>query len=120
VFRKINRPAISLTAKDMIHGLCEFRKIFKGLMWVEVFIVPGINDTPEELDAIKRALMEIKADKVQLNTLDRPSAEPYVTPASFETLQMIREFLKPLTTEIVASFRMNDAERMVCQRSAKK
>ena len=50
VFVKINRPHPRLPVERMIDGLVQFRKEFQGQIWLEIFIVPGINDTEPELD----------------------------------------------------------------------
>ncbi len=75
VFRKINRPAGALDLQGYIQGLADFRKEFSGKIWLEVFILPGFNDHKAELDALKKAILKIKPDSVQLNTLDRPGTE---------------------------------------------
>jgi wyosine [tRNA(Phe)-imidazoG37] synthetase (radical SAM superfamily) len=72
VFYRLNRPVNGLQAKRCVDGLVEFRKSYRGQIWLEVFILPGYNDQPEELDALKVAIESIAPDRVQLNTLDRP------------------------------------------------
>ena len=102
VFRKINRPVIKLEYEDVINGLINFRKNFKGKMWLELFIIEGINDTAEELELLKTCLLQIKPDILQLNTLDRPGTESWVKPATWNRLQEIKSFFEPLNVEIVA------------------
>ncbi len=79
VFSKINRPDNQLSMNDIIDGLSLFRESYKNQLWVEVFIVPGINDEDVELDLINTALRRIKPDKIQINSLDRPGTEDWVT-----------------------------------------
>ncbi|MBN2406941.1 MAG: radical SAM protein [Elusimicrobia bacterium] len=104
VYFKINRPFRGMGPGRIIEGIKEFRKESDAAVWVEIFIVPGVNDTREELELIKKALLDIKPDMVQLNTLDRPGIESWVKPASDEELACIKDFLKPLDTAIVKSF----------------
>lgn len=85
-FKKINRPHPELELSRIIEGLVSLRKEFAKQLWMEVFLVPGINDKKDELNKIKKALSQIYPDKIQLNTLDRPGAESWVKPASQKDL----------------------------------
>jgi len=85
-FKKINRPHPELELSRIIEGLVSLRKEFAKQLWMEVFLVPGINDKKDELNKIKKALSPIYPDKIQLNTLDRPGAESWVKPASQKDL----------------------------------
>lgn len=102
VFKKINRPASQISAQSIINGLTAFSKEYTGTLWVEVFIVPGINDTPQELALFKKVLSEIKLARIQINTLDRPGTSDWVKPASAERLAEIASFLLPLPVEIIS------------------
>ena len=101
-FEKVNRPSNALLNQNVINGLKEFSKVYKGMLWVEVFIVPGINDSTEELHLFKKTLQEINPDRVQLNSLDRPGACDWVHPATPERLSEIAVFLSPLPVEIIS------------------
>jgi wyosine [tRNA(Phe)-imidazoG37] synthetase (radical SAM superfamily) len=102
VFAKVNRPHRGLDNRAVIGGLIEFRKSYKGVIWLEVFIVPGINDTPRELSLFREAIEKIRPDRVQLNSLDRPGTCGWVRPASIEKLEEIAAFLSPLPVEIIS------------------
>jgi wyosine [tRNA(Phe)-imidazoG37] synthetase (radical SAM superfamily) len=93
VFSRINRPHPGLNASRMIEGLAVFREQFAESFWVEIFIVPGLNDDKRELKRIKEALTIIKPDRIQLNTLDRPGTESWVEPADEAKLNNIAEYL---------------------------
>jgi wyosine [tRNA(Phe)-imidazoG37] synthetase (radical SAM superfamily) len=88
-FRKINRPLKKTNIKEYVDGLIAFGKEFPGEIWLEILILPGYNDDPENLEALKKALMLIRTDKIQLNTLDRPGAVKGLIPASWEFLEGI-------------------------------
>lgn len=85
-FSKINRPDSTLSMPEIIEGLCLFREMFNNELWVEVFIVPGVNDEDFELDLVNSALKRIKPDKIQINSLDRPGTEDWVEPVDNECL----------------------------------
>ncbi|MFA5929222.1 MAG: radical SAM protein [Candidatus Margulisiibacteriota bacterium] len=101
VFNKINRPVQGLKLEEVLSGLVNFSKEFKGQLWLEIFIVPGVNDTAEEITALKKLLSMIRPAKVQLNSLDRPGTVPETPKASLALLQKIQEDLKPLPVEIL-------------------
>lgn len=103
VFKKINRPAESLDINDCIQGLIDFRKDFTGKIWLEVFILPGYNDSEEELTALKQAILRIKPDSIQLNTLDRPGTVANLKGASRKELERVTEIWNLKNVEIVSS-----------------
>jgi wyosine [tRNA(Phe)-imidazoG37] synthetase (radical SAM superfamily) len=100
-FRKICRPMEGVTLEGILEGLRMFRGEYSGKLILEIFVIPGINDTPVELEAMKKACIEIAPDAIQLNTLDRPGCVDWITIPSTERLLEIKEFLKPLHVQIV-------------------
>ncbi len=102
-FKKINHPHPALKIDAIIDGLVHLRTEFPGKIWLEVFIVPEINDNDNELLALREAIHRIKPDQVQLNTLDRPGTIEWVKPASQQQLEKIAEMLD-WDTEIIAKF----------------
>jgi wyosine [tRNA(Phe)-imidazoG37] synthetase (radical SAM superfamily) len=93
VFVKINRPSPGITAGQVLEGLLDFAREYTGEVWLEIFIVPGVNDTEKELRLLKDAVIAIEPDRVQVNTLDRPGAEDWVRPASPEAIERIAAML---------------------------
>jgi len=102
-FRKINRPPPELNLRDYIQGLVAFREVFRGEIWLEVFIIPGYNDHNNELDALKAAFQGIRPDRIQLNTLDRPGTEADLHPASRNSLQQIVDYWKLDRVKIISN-----------------
>ncbi len=103
VFRKINRPCKELDIEKYIEGLVNFRKEFKGKIWLEIFILPGYNDDKDELNALREVILKINPDSVQLNTLDRPGSIRDLRSMPREKLEEIREFWGIENVEIIAS-----------------
>ncbi|WP_292521319.1 radical SAM protein [Methanoculleus sp.] len=93
VFTRINRPCPGLTAGRVLAGIVAFAREFPGEVWLEIFIVPGLNDTEEELSRLRDAVDAIAPDRVQVNTLDRPGADIRVRPASPLNLERIASLL---------------------------
>ncbi|MGM0441083.1 MAG: radical SAM protein [Elusimicrobiota bacterium] len=99
-FIKLNRPCCKLKIDKIIKGLKKL-KTTNTKLWIEVFVVPGINDTEHEIRILKKVLTEIAPQKIQLNTMDRPGTEPDIKKAGLDKLKEIREYMKPLNTEII-------------------
>jgi wyosine [tRNA(Phe)-imidazoG37] synthetase (radical SAM superfamily) len=94
IYQKVNRPHPSLNIDDLIDGLIELRKLYNGEIWLEVFIVPNVTDTAQELDRLRSAIARISPDLVQLNSLDRPGAEEWVRAADPQRLKQIRSYMQ--------------------------
>jgi len=103
-------PELRLKAADIIEGIKLTKESLTGFkrpngpgwsgsqLWLEIFIVPGINDTPYELQALKEAVAYIAPDKVQINSLDRPGTEAWVQKL---TVAKKNEIIQYLHGEIV-------------------
>jgi len=126
-FERIHNPHPSLTIDSIITGMEEFRARYRGALWLEVFVVPGLNTTDEELAGLRSAIGRIDPDLVQLNTLDRPPAEGWVETASGTELERVRRALGqagieiagqrfPVTPEVQAKTRSADLVRATLHR----
>ncbi len=98
----INRPEPNLRITQYIQGLVDFRKEFTGEIWLEILIIPGINDNPGDLIALKEAIIKICPNRIQLNTLDRPGVVPDIRAASTKELQEIAKYWNLDNVEIIA------------------
>ena len=106
-FFKINRQESSVTLKSVLAGLLSLRKRYPAMtMWLEIFIVPGINDSPESAERFRILASQIRPDKVQLNSLDRPGVVDWVRPAEQSVMKQIAETIgRSVPVEIVAAHR---------------
>ncbi len=102
---KINRPHDGISPDLIIEGLIKFREETNVEMWLEVFILEGVNDGEEDLLSLKDTILKIKPHKIQLNTLDRPGAVEGLKPASKKRLFEIVSFLGFENVEIISKFR---------------
>jgi len=102
-FEKINRPDPKLEIEPYIQGLIDLRKEYKKKIWLEVFILKNYNDSKEELDLLKEAILRINPDSVQLNTLDRPGTMADLVPLSNRELEEIIAYWNLPNTEIISS-----------------
>lgn len=91
-FMAINRPHPRLHLAAIVEGLKQFRKEYRGQLWVEVLFVEGVNDSNEETQRMRDILEDIGPDKVQLNTVLRPPADRSAHPLSEERLHRLEGF----------------------------
>ena len=87
---KINRQHAAVTLKSVMAGLLAFRTRYPEItMWLEIFIVPGVNDSPGSAARFRDLAAQIRPDKVQLNSLDRPGVLDWVRNAEPAVLDRI-------------------------------
>ncbi|MBU1195858.1 MAG: radical SAM protein [Proteobacteria bacterium] len=101
-FERINKPIKGMDVQDIIQGIIDFSKEYTGKIWLEVLILPGINDGDADLEVLKDVIKKIKPDTVQLNTLDRPGTCADIVPASKEQLEQIKIKLEYPSVQIIA------------------
>ncbi len=104
-FKKINRPHPDLSIKNILNGICTLSKKFKGSIYLEIFIIPKINDTSSELALIKEFIPKINPKKIQLNSLDRPGTSCSVEKAKRSILEEVKTFLGFDTIEIIGEIK---------------
>lgn len=103
IFHKINHPHGALSIDRIISGLVALREEYSGEIWLEIFIIPGLNDTPAELGLFRDAIAKIMPDRVQLNSLDRPGVVDWVQKAPQESLREIAALLDHPHVEVVGT-----------------
>ena len=91
-YRKIHRPHKDLLLSPVIQGLKALRKIYRGELDVEVVLLAGLNDSPEELAGLKKVLMDINPDRIQLNTVVRPPADARALSLDKEKMEEVKTF----------------------------
>ncbi|HHV61344.1 MAG TPA: radical SAM protein [Firmicutes bacterium] len=92
VFERINRPYPGLKINEIISGIEAFSLDFRGKLWIEVMVVKGINDDERELARISSALRGINAEKIQLNTVERPPAEAFAEPLTKDEMERVSHY----------------------------
>ena len=108
VFRILNRPHSALSLEKLIAGIAAFSASFPGRLWIEVMLVRGLNDSAGELGAIAAAMARIGPERVQLNTVVRPPAEPDALRLGPDAMEKAKSIMAPLLggvpVDIVAGF----------------
>lgn len=92
-FARINRPHDSLDHARVVDGLTAFRAGFSGQIWLEVFLVEGLNTDDSEIAAIARLAERLAPDRIQLNTIAHPPSESTArSPAPDRVAQLAARF----------------------------
>jgi wyosine [tRNA(Phe)-imidazoG37] synthetase (radical SAM superfamily) len=92
IFLKIDRPHGKINVEKMIEGMVEFRKVYRGQIWLEILFCKGVNDIRTELLKMKEAVERIKPDLIHLNTVVRPPSEKWVVPLNQKEMEKIQTF----------------------------
>ena len=110
-FELVNRPHKDLSFSRIIDGQKSFRKVFTGQLWMEVFLLLGMNSRPVDVAKIAALEKEIKPDCVQLNTVARPPAEGFAASLSRGQMQDLCSMFDP-AAEIIADFHTPHTDRI--------
>src|SRR4030042_4936504 len=103
VFMRINRPRPGFSIEKVIEGLVEFRKVYKGQIWLEILFCKGVHESKEELLRMKKAVDRIQPDRIHLNTFVRPPSEKWVLPLDEAEMEKIKDFFGE-KAEIISEF----------------
>jgi wyosine [tRNA(Phe)-imidazoG37] synthetase (radical SAM superfamily) len=98
-FKKIDRPHSSIDLDEIVKSMKLFADSFKGSLVVEVLVVKGINDKDEEFEKLNKILNEIKPDRVDISTIDRPPAYK-VESVSMQRLKELADKIEALHVNI--------------------
>jgi len=103
-FEAINRPHPEIPFATMAQGLTAFRKTYGGEIWLEVFVLDGINASEADATKFKYWIEELNPEKVHVNTAVRPSAEARARQVSPEKLASFSAVLGK-KAEVIAPFK---------------
>jgi wyosine [tRNA(Phe)-imidazoG37] synthetase (radical SAM superfamily) len=103
MFQAVDRPAPGLTLRKVVDGLAAFRAVYRGKIWLEVMVLAGINDTPEQVRRIARLVRRIAPDRIQLNTAVRPTFVECAAPVPAGRLRELTALFSPVA-EVIAEW----------------
>lgn len=92
-FQWINRPHAGVVFDRMVRGVEEFCSQFSKAVWLEVFLLQGLNATGVQLERLVRLVDRINPARVQLNTVTRPPCEGFARPATHDELEQAARML---------------------------
>ncbi len=102
-FRRVNRPHPDLDFARHLEGMRAFRQTYAGQIWLEVFLVSGLNDSPENAARIAALAESIAPDRIHLNTAVRPPAQADVQSVPPEKMESLAGLFRPRAA-VVASY----------------
>lgn len=109
-FQRLHHPAPSLSFTQLVAGERAFRQEFSGELSLEVFVVAGINSSPDAARNIAAIAKTIAPDRIDLNTAVRPPAHSDVKAATAEQLTALAPLFTP-KAHVTASFKSAPAPR---------
>ncbi|MBK3331547.1 radical SAM protein [Persephonella atlantica] len=110
-FKKINRVIDGIHVNEIIKGMESFRNEFKGQLVVEVLFVRGVNDSIENIKRLSEVLREIKPDRLDIGTVDRPPAY-MVNPLTDRELLEIAQHFKGINTNVITRGKDSTIEKI--------
>jgi wyosine [tRNA(Phe)-imidazoG37] synthetase (radical SAM superfamily) len=93
-FTAVNRSQNGVTAQGVSEGLLEFKKEFKGKIFLEILLIEGVNDSNKNLDLLTDFCKRFNPDRVDVVTATRPGTVKATRPVSGETLSRWRKELE--------------------------
>jgi len=98
-FKKLDRVDESVDCSKIVSGMIEFRAMHKQQLILETLFVKTLNDNDEEIEKLKHAYYQIKPNRIDIGTIDRPPAYS-VRPVTHDTLLNIANKLETLPVTI--------------------
>ena len=92
--KRIDRMHAGITIENIKQGMLDFEAKTTHPLIIEILIVEGINDKPQEIEALNAFLLQLSPDRIDLGTIDRPPAYA-VKPISYEKLLTLSRLFDP-------------------------
>jgi wyosine [tRNA(Phe)-imidazoG37] synthetase (radical SAM superfamily) len=102
-YEQVNRPYPNLQFDQLVEGQKAFRARYKGQLWMEVFLISGINSRPDQLRNISLLAKKITPDHIHLNTAVRPPSEDVGMALSEQEMSALAPLFHP-RAEVMAEF----------------
>jgi wyosine [tRNA(Phe)-imidazoG37] synthetase (radical SAM superfamily) len=102
-FEAVNRPHGDISFDKMVKGLLDFRNDYRGEIWLEVFLLEGVNAGTTDAGKFKYWIEKIAPQKIHVNTAVRPTAEADARRASQKELTRFCRVLGE-KAEVIAPF----------------
>jgi len=86
--KRLDRSHKGIDVEEIKSGMLTFKEKFSKPLIIEILIVKGINDTPDEIAALNAYLLHLRPTRIDIGTIDRPPAY-HVEALSYEELRGI-------------------------------
>ncbi|HSO17871.1 MAG TPA: radical SAM protein [Desulfosarcina sp.] len=94
-FDWVNRPHPKIVFQSFMDGLKRFREMYHGRLWLEVFLLSGINAMQRDVEKIARLVRELAPERIHLNTVARPPAEDFAAAVPGPVLEALAKRFDP-------------------------
>ncbi len=110
IWKQIDRPQGSLNLDEILRGIMDFSTQYDNTLYTETMVVHQINDSLDELKKIAEFIAQMNPMKSFLSIPTRPPSEPWVKPASEETLAQAYQLFTDLNipTEYLMGYEGDD------------
>ena len=109
-FKKLDRVDESVDCSKIVSGMVEFRAIHTKQLILETLFVKTLNDNDDEIEKLKDAYYQIKPNRIDIGTIDRPPAYA-VKPVTHDTLVNIANKLEKLPVTIAHKNKIVNKQR---------
>ncbi len=95
IWRRVNRPMASLKLQEILNGIVDFARTFKGFLATETMLIRDVNDDAEQMAKVAEFLETIRPARAYLSIPTRPPelnwAKPPAEDALNEAYQIIQQ-----------------------------
>lgn len=85
-FKLVNRPHGDIDFEKVTKALKKFSREYPGLLWLELMLMKGINDSTEDLHKYNDFLGQFYYDRLYINTPNRPPVESFAQMVTHEKM----------------------------------
>jgi wyosine [tRNA(Phe)-imidazoG37] synthetase (radical SAM superfamily) len=103
LFRLVNRPEPAVRFSDLVNGLVAFREEYGRQLWLEILLLGGVTGITAEVERLADIAALIAPDRIQLTTVSRPPAEPFVEPVTLQALRRFAQLFAPAAEVVTVS-----------------
>ena len=90
MLKLVNRPAYRIRFSNILKGIMQFRKKYRGVLAVQIMFIKKNKDAAQKIAEICR---DIQPDEIQINTPKRKSP---VRPLSQKTIFELKKYFRPM------------------------
>ena len=98
-WRLVDRPHKSLSLAQMIQGLQDFSREYRGTLLTETMLVDGV-DYSTEAEGLARLIAGLRPERAYLALPTRPPAEPWVRPAPESQVSAVLQAMRGLVPRV--------------------
>ena len=109
IWRKINRPHRYLKLDEILQGILEFSRAFKGELTTETMLIQDFNDNLEEIEKVSGFIAKINPSKSYIAIPTRPPAEKNIRTPAEQAINMAYQVFeeKSIHTEYLIGYEGN-------------